>query len=337
MNIKALLVACLATILVLPISAKAQTGSAGSATPAFNHMGANNLSQEQFNKLSEYANTANRLTKEDKAKGKTLKDVLAEDKNAAIALTKAMPLSCDVADAMKVAEGPETVDGKTVDTSTYEAACSNGMGYFLISQDPLKPYGFSCFAADATKQADIAAGKKPSAFCQLPPNADMKAVAGSILTAAGQSCTVRGYRWIGQNSANHTEFDEVACEDGKGFMMVVALPGSTIPVHVETCNQSAARGLPCKLSDNGALPITLKTFRDVLAEKRIACDATDKTTRVIGNIAPKKLYVVEFQCSQNPKGLVAYIPQPGSIAPFEAIDCPTAAKRGAVCALPGNK
>ena len=296
------------------------------------------MSQEQFNKLTEYADRAKRLTKEDKAKGKSLEDMLAEDRAAATALTKAMPLSCEVADAMLIAQGPDTVDGKTVDTKTYEAACTNGMGYFLISRESLAPYGFSCFAADATRLADVAAGRKPGAICQLPSNADMRVAAGKVLNTAGISCAVRDYRWVGQNAANHTEFDEIACIDGKGYIMIAALPGAAIPVHVETCNQSAGRGLPCKLSDNGALPVTLKTFREALAAQKIACDATDQTTRVIGQENAKKRYVIEFQCSQQPKGLVAFIPLAGSTsAPFEAIDCKTAVKRGVVCALPGNK
>jgi hypothetical protein len=295
------------------------------------------LSQEQFNKLQDYATNAQRLTKEDKAKGKTLQQVLAEDKVAAIALTKSMPLSCEVTDAMRVAAGPETVEGKTVQTQTYETTCSNGMGYFLVSQTPAKDYGFSCFATDATAKADIAAKRQPTATCKLPGNADLKVVATKMLAASGYSCNVKNYQWIGQNAANHVEFDEVACDNGQGYMMIVALPGATIPVHIETCNQSAKRGLSCKLSDNGDIGPTRKTFRDALAKNNVACEATDQTTRVIGQIETKKQYVVEFACPQMPKGIVAYIPLDGSKSPFEVLDCPAAARRGAFCALPENK
>jgi hypothetical protein len=295
------------------------------------------LSQEQFNKLQDYAQDAKRLTKDDKEKGKTLEQVLAEDKTAAIALAKSMALSCEVTDAMRIAAGPETVNGQTVQTQTYETVCGNGMGYFLVAQEPGTPYGFSCFATDATAKADKAAGRKPTEICRLPANANLKAVAAKMLTSAGITCNVKDYRWAGQNAQNHIEFDEVACDNGQGYMMVAALPGASIPVHVETCNQSAKRGLPCKLSDNGDVGPTLASFRDTLARNKVACVATDQTTRVIGQIESRKLFVVEFACPQMPKGLVAYIPQDGSKAPFEAVDCPTAAKRGAICALPGNR
>ena len=291
------------------------------------------MSQDQFNKLTDYADQARRLTKEDKAKGKTLADLLAEDKVAASELAKSMPLTCDVSQAMLIATGPAAVDGKTVNTKTYETACTNGMGYFLVLAEQAKPYGFSCFAADATRIADVAAGRQPGTVCQLPPNANPKAMAGAILGKAGVQCAIKDYRWIGQNSANHTEFDEFSCESGQGFVVIAALPGSQIPVHVDTCNASAGRALPCKLSDNGSLPVTLKTLRDALAQHNVACDATDSTMRVIGQENAKKRYVVEFQCTQQPKGLIAYIPLSGSSAPFETIDCAAAGKHGTKCTL----
>ncbi|GAA0533787.1 hypothetical protein FHS83_002977 [Rhizomicrobium palustre] len=301
-----------------------------------NHMG-QTMSQDQFNTLSDYADRAKRLTKEDKAKGKTLESLLAEDRAAVATLVKTLPLNCEVTDAIRSAEGPDTINGKKVDTITYEASCSNGMGYFLVTQEPEKPYGFSCFSVDATRQADIKAGRKPTAVCGLPASADMKKFAANILSKTGKTCTLKQYRYIGQNSANHTEFVEYACEDGKGYISVAGLPGANIPIHVETCAESASRGLPCKLSDNGAPAVSLKTFRDAMAEKKIACTADDSTTRLIGRENAQKRYVVEFQCHEQPGGLVAFIPLGDSTAPFETLDCAAAFKRGALCALPGNR
>jgi hypothetical protein len=312
-------------------------GAAGGGPTFNNHLGQNSMTQEEFNKLADYADQSKRLTKEDREKGKTLADLLAEDKAATIELTKSMPLTCDVSEAMQIAEGPAVIDGKNVNTKTYEAACTNGMGYFLVSPDKAKPYGFSCFAADATRAVDVAAGRTPGAVCQLPANANMKAMAGAVLGKAGVQCAIKDYRYIGQNAANHTEFDEFACLNGQGYVVVAALPGAQIPVHVETCNASAARGLPCKLSDNGALPVTLEALRGALAQHNVACDATDKTMHVFGQENAKKRYVVEFQCAQHPKGLVAYIPMAGNTAPFEAVDCAVASKRGVKCMLTPTK
>jgi hypothetical protein len=291
------------------------------------------MTTDQFNQLQDYADLAHRLTKEDKAQGKTLDQLLAEDKENAAKLTATMPLSCDVSQAILAAQGPVTVDGQTVATKTFEVACANGMGYFLISQEPGKPYGISCFEADATRAADISAGRPPGLTCNLPPNASTNAMAMSIMTRSGTPCTVRDHRWVGQSSATNTEFDEVACDNDAGYMLAVAIPGSNQPVRVTSCHDSALHGLPCKLSSNGAPVVTLQTFLDALAQHNIACAAGDSDVRVIGQENVQKRYVVEFRCAQRPAGVVAFIPLSGGTAPFEAVDCPAAAKRGVKCTL----
>jgi len=321
----------------VPAGAGASAAGNSGAMPMGNHMGQNNMTQDQFNQIADYADQSKRLTKADKAKGKTLADLLAEDKVNAEALVKSMPLACEVTDALLSAQGPTTVDGKAVDTKTYEVACSNGMGYFLISQEPGTPYGFSCFAADATRAEDVTAGRPPGAVCRLPANAEMKALATALMTEAGTSCAVRDYKWVGQSAAAKTEFDEVACTGGQGYIVTSALPGSTKPIHAVRCPDSAKQGLPCKLSDNGPPAVTLQTFIDAIGQHKVACDANDKNTRLIGQETARKRYVVEFKCTQQPKGLVAFIPLSGNTAPFETADCTAAAKRGIACTLSGAK
>ncbi|HEY0282537.1 MAG TPA: hypothetical protein VGC27_07940, partial [Rhizomicrobium sp.] len=232
-------------------------------------MGTYNLTAEQFNKLQDYADFSNRLSKEDKASGKTLADLLAEDKAAASALAAKMLPSCQVNEAILAAQGAVTVNGKPVNTKTYEAACANGMGYFLVSQDVGDPYAISCFAADATRAADVAAGRTPGAVCQLPSNIDVNAMATSLLNHAGTNCTVSDHRWVGQSSATKTEYNEVVCTDHSGYMLAIALPGSNATVRVSTCHDAAMRGLPCKLSAGGGAVITLQTFRDALEQHKI--------------------------------------------------------------------
>ncbi len=318
-----------------PPGAGSSAVSNSGAVPIGNHMGQNNMTQEQFNQLVDYADQSKRLTKEDKAKGKTLADLQAEDKANAVALVKSLQFTCEVQDAILAAEGPVTASGKKVDTKTFEVACASGLGFFLVSQDPEKPYGFSCFAADATRAADAAAGKPAPAVCHLPANADVKAMASTVLSRAGTNCPARDLRWVGQSSAANTEFVEVACTDGAGYIVSFANPGSAAPVRAVTCHDSALKGLPCKLSSNGNVPtVTLQTFKDALAQHKIACDAAN--VRVIGQQTASKRYVVEFQCPQQPKGLVAFIPLSDSTAPFETLDCAAAAKKGAVCKLTGK-
>jgi len=310
-----------------------QVGVGGTTVPLGSQMGHGTMTQEQFNQLQDYADLAHRLTKEDKAKGRTLDDLLAQDKVDAAALVATMPFSCNVASAILAAEGPETMDGKAVDTKTYEVACADGMGYFLVSQTPGSPYGISCFAADAAHAADVAAGRKPGTVCALPANTNINAMATQMMTRAGTPCAVMNHQWHGQSSATSTEFDEVKCGDDAGYMLAVALPGSKAGVRVSTCHEAAMQGLPCKLSDNGAAVISLQVFKDALGQHKIVCDAGAQDMHVFGQETVQKRYVVEFRCPQRPAGLVAFIPVEGNRAPFEAIDCATAARRRVMCTL----
>lgn len=304
------------------------------AVPMGNHMGTNTMTQDQFNQLKDYVDQAKRLTKDDRAKGKTEAALKAEDKENAVVLAKNLTMPCEVSDAMLVSQGNVTVEGKPVQTRTYETACTNGMGYFMVSQQP-KPYAVSCFAAEAKNNAEAAPGTHSGSMCKLPANADLKTIAASIISHAGKTCSVTQVGWIGQSAASNTEYNEAACADGTGYMLATALPGSVNAPRVTDCHDSAMQGISCKLTHvTGAPIVTTQTFKDALVQRGVSCEAP--TVRVIGQQNISKRYVVEFSCSQQPKGLVAFIPIGDNTAPFQTYDCAAAAKLGAVCKLTGN-
>ena len=200
------------------------------------------LSQEDKNKLADYLDNW--------AQQKFTPEQKAQHKAAAAALVVELKLACDVDEAVPAAHGPATVNGRAVETSTYEVACSNGLGYFLVSQAPEAPYGISCFTAEATRQADAKAGRGDSAVCRMPQNADLNTTASLVLSRSGVACTVNGHKLIGQNSKVHIEFMEVTCVNGPGYILVTALPGSIAPPGAMSCAQAAAKGLPCTMAAN---------------------------------------------------------------------------------------
>ncbi|SRR5579862_372582 len=323
---------CLALV-VLATPASAQSGGAGGALqssgaqPLGDHMGQNNMTQDQFNQLSDYVDQAKRLTKEDKAKGKTKDDLKKEDSAAAADLAQALAVPCEVTDAELVAQSSAGMKG-------YEAACGNGMGYFLVSEPSKQPYGISCFTARAKHDLDAAKGKTADAQCQLPANADIDAVAGRVLAGLNVTCAVRKLSWMGRSDTTNSEYNEVSCADGKGYILVTPEPGSATAPHALGCADAAVQGIRCKLTAvaQSAQPaLTLQTFKDALKQHNVSCDAGGE--RVIGQENVQKRYVVEFKCPQQPRGLVAFIPIGANTTPFETTDCATAAKRGLACKL----
>lgn len=248
-------------------------------------------------------------------------------------ITGAMNLPCELTDAEQAGRGEANVDGKKVDVNVYEVACGNGMGYFLESYGPGRSIAMSCLAADATHAADVAEGKKSELYCQLAANKDVKVMAGTLMTRAGTGCAVSTLRWFGLTMKGDVEYSEVACADGKGYLLKIPRTSATPDITAMTCQEAAAHGLKCHLTDGGpvATPVTTQTFRDALKQNGVACEPLQ--LRVIGRESIDRRYVVEVHCPQPPSDSVAFIPLEGTAKPFELLDCAAAVGRGVVCQL----
>jgi hypothetical protein len=251
------------------------------------------------------------------------------DKKAAQDLAASLSLACRVTEAILVAQGPSVVDGTAVSTKTYEAACSNGMGYFLVDQPPVRPTFHSCFGA----LRKTAIGTR-EVGCRLLANANLMSMASAAIAQAGASCAVQDLSRIGESANMKLEYVETRCREGSGYILAVGLPGSKEALRVVDCAGSLpAFGVACRLAANAAQAnvVTDETFREALVSRGVPCDVT--AIHPIGQQAGNKRYVVEFKCAQTeaPHGLVAFIPLAGNDSPFQMVTCPTAAKAGITC------
>jgi hypothetical protein len=244
---------------------------------------------------------------------------------------EALALPCELVDAEHAGGGRIQVNGHTVEVAIYEAACRSGTGYFLVSQPPEKSLAISCFAAEAAHAADTAKGVKPDEFaCTLPGHSDVKTMAAAVLKEAGTACDVNNYRWVGVGTVNATEYSEVACADGQGYVVEVPGTGLTARVAIVGCQDAVKEGIKCALTAV-TMPVTLQTFRDAIKDHAVDCEPAQ--LRYIGRETQGRRYVVELQCPQQPHGLVAFIPLEGNSKPFETLDCAAAATRAVTCKL----
>jgi len=248
---------------------------------------------------------------------------------------RALSLSCKPTDAERIGRGKYTVDGKRVEVVAYEVACNNGMGYLLASLGEEKPIAVSCFAAAATRADAIAKGEKSDVYCQLAANKDLKAMAALLMTEAGASCTVNDLRWFGLAVATHTEYTEVACGDGNGYLLRAQQNEPATQVSAVSCQEAAKQGMKCHLTDGGpvAAPVTMQTFRDALKKNGVSCEPTQM--RLVGRETVSKRYVVEMQCPDT-TDLVAFIPLDGGTKQLETLDCAAAMQRNILCTLKSN-
>jgi hypothetical protein len=283
------------------------------------------LTQGGTQKVEDYLDRAHILKGRDPAK------VRAEAQEESAKLAKAIDLNCEIVDAEPVGRGKTQVGGKSVALRVYEIACSNGLGYMVVSRGADAPYALSCFSADTTHAAQVAEGRTSDMYCQLPATKDVKAMAASLMSAAGTTCAVRNLKWFGRSAATQTEYAEVVCDDGKGYLLRTAQAGSSAETSVMSCQDAAKKGLKCRLTDAGpvAEPVTLETLKDALARNGVKCSVA--RIRLVGQESTRQRYVVEVQCPEHPDGLVAFIPLGENTNKFEAVNCVAAIDRHVVC------
>ena len=153
------------------------------------------------------------------------------------------------------------------------------------------------------------------------------------MTAAGtRTCTVNDIRWFGLAATTHTEYTEVQCGEGSGYLLRAQQIEPAAQVSAISCQDAAKQGLKCHLTDGGpvTVPVTLQAFRDALKESGGSCEPTQ--LRLIGRETVSKRYVVEMQCPDM-TDRVAFIPLNGNTNALETLDCTAAMERNIVCTL----
>jgi hypothetical protein len=303
------------------------------------------LNPEQAKRIANYIDRSVAMNRS-AIKNKPSKEELTLRANELISV---LHLACVLKNVDLAGELTQTIDGKLFRNSLYEISCEDGIGYFLNSQDRIKKegakpdrpkadtsYAISCMSADKLHDDDIKQGKTASEFyCHLSDNGggDMRAVGQALLTKAGVTCNVTQFKWFGARQDSKTEISEAECDNGQGYLLETALPGNKYQIKATSCADAIRNGLECKMT-KVAKPVTLATFKEYLEKSSISCKIKDyDQIALLGKENTKQRYVVEFKCTEQPKGLVAFIPLDGNQNPFETVDCERIKQFGIACKL----
>jgi len=263
----------------------------------------------------------------------------AKAKEQAARLIAALQLPCDVSAAQLVVSGTRKLDGKDTPVNVYETACSQSLGYLLETQGSAVPVSISCLTAEEQRAADAAKGKEPGFFCKLPENRDVYGIVASVVASdSGAQCKVQQLQWLGRDESAHSEYSEVACDDGKGYVLGTALPGSQAKPAVTSCGEEAKLGVHCRLTKTASAAqeddnVTQDTLKQALAQ-HLSCKIGP--VRLIGQEDHLKRYVVEYRCTEPASGGIAFLPLPGNTNPYQTLDCSAGALRGIACVLPSE-
>ncbi|HUZ14420.1 MAG TPA: hypothetical protein VMU93_16440 [Caulobacteraceae bacterium] len=218
-------------------------------------------------------------------------------------LAKADP-SCQLVNARGIGH---TADGTETD---FEVACQDGSGYIVHTSYPMsvqKPVKLQpCF---------LLAMSGGTLQCTLTTPAQQTATFDAIVAKMGKPCDIKNRRVVGA-TADGSYFFEVACQDGKGYMVEMAANGQVKPA------------IDCAVADNIGGGCTLTNARQAQTEQaglytRLAQKAGFNCN--VSKYAPFDVElpgheVVELACSNRPDGAVAIFPA-SEAEPAHIYDC----------------
>jgi len=183
--------------------------------------------------------------------------------------------------------------GSSAHNSFFEVACRNGSGLIIVTSNP----------PDATKEVKtntcLAYEPGSNLACQLTTREAQLAMVDSLAAASGKNCVVKDKRYILSAATGSTYF-EVACEDGKGYVLERAANGSLARLQLD---HFLAGGAECTLTDSRQAMTEQADLYTRLATKAGFPCKVEKYALFPARAAREE--VVELKCSDRPDGGVA--------------------------------
>ncbi len=207
--------------------------------------------------------------------------------------------------------------GASTKNTFFEVSCQAGDGYIMVASYP----------ADANlevKASTCLAYEDPAAnlYCQLTPKEQQLAMVDTLAAASGKNCVVKDKRYILASTTGSLYF-EVACADGKGYVLERAANGSLARA-IDCAN--APGGAECTLTDARQAQTEQAGLYSRLAAKAGFNCAVEKYALFPARVARQE--VVELKCSDRPDGAVAVF---DAVGPGRIYNCILAEVQGYRC------
>ena len=208
--------------------------------------------------------------------------------------------------------------GSSPDQNYYELACKDGEGMVLVT--PVRAGGEAPTADSCLSVADGGALK-----CTLTTTEQQLAVVDQLAAASGKACTIKNRRFVGAMTSGEIYY-EVACADGKGYMLAADASGKLS--QTVNCTDATGIGGGCTLTDIRQAQTEESALYSRLAKKA----GFDCQVSKYGVFPAKSASaeVVELQCANRPDGGVGIFPSSG---PPLVYDCLRSLNQGYRCSM----
>ncbi|MDY6924351.1 MAG: hypothetical protein SWI22_10385 [Pseudomonadota bacterium] len=233
-----------------------------------------------------------------------------QDRAAMVApVANAAGVPCKVDNALFMGE---TGDAK----GRYEIGCEGADGYWVDIDA----------AGTATRTSCLTVTANEGACIYTNPEEQLATIRTRFAGADQTDCTIEQGRGVGATPTS--EFYEVKCAGGQGYMVRASLAGEFEQLYA--CAEADGIAGGCKLTDLSALRSSLSERRKAqLNSVGVSCTSTSEI-KIGQERGEDGREVVEFGCAELPLGLIAYLPAEGNDDVLVQ-DCIAATLRGVVC------
>jgi hypothetical protein len=206
--------------------------------------------------------------------------------------------------------------GQTKDQTIYEALCKSGQDLLVLA--PLAASGPAPVVDTCLSLANGGGSLK----CTLSTDAAQLALVDPLVASSSKACTLKDKRYV--LSTNTDYYYEVACADGKGFMMKVDKTGKV--GQTIDCAEANYIGGGCTMTDARKAQTEEASLFSSLAKKAgFDCQVSSYESFPQSDSSRD---VIEMQCSNRPDGAVGIFPGSGTPQVF---DCLRAQAHGFKC------
>ncbi|MGR4865750.1 hypothetical protein [Caulobacter sp. LARHSG274] len=234
----------------------------------------------------------------------------ADPKSGLAPYVKKSGVPCDIENARAIGAGAKN--------AYFEIACKGGTGYILQTSSPIN------LDQDVVANSCLLYDDGGNVSCKLTDKATQLAIVDPLAAASGKNCAVKDKRYV--LSTKTDNYFEVACQDGKGYMLQQAATTGALVKAID-CAQASFVGGGCTLTDSRAAETAQAGLYTKLASKA-GFDCKVEKYGMLPSDDPKK-EIVEMKCSNRPDGGIGVFTGTSSTV----YDCVTSEMNGYRCSF----
>ena len=207
----------------------------------------------------------------------------ADPKAGLVPFVKKTGVACDIENARAIGSGAKN--------SYFEVACKGGTGYIIQTTTPIN------VDQEVVANSCLLYEEGGNVSCKLTDKATQLAVVDTLAAGSGKNCAVKDKRYV--LSTKTDNYFEVACQDGKGYMLQQAAAGGALVKAID-CAQASFVGGGCTLTDS----VAAQTEQAGLYSKLATKAGFDCKVEKYGMLPSQdnRQEIVELKCSNRPDG-----------------------------------